>query len=779
MFSNLQVLARIAVANIFSSALNLLVGLVLLFGSALLVVGGAFFSTLDDSLSRSIVDSITGHLQVYASRSKDPLEIYGKVDGSDPNLLPFDDFKALKAQLLQVPNVAQVVPMGGATALVGSGNAVDVTLERLRGLYREQRSGKALPPDEFAAKSQSMKAHVRSIIGVLAKDVERETELTDGSSIEAAQRQALATAGTDAFWADFDQDPYAHLELLENRVAPLVADADIVVLRCLGTDLDAYQRSFSRMVIVEGGKVPEGHRGILLPKFFSEEFLKLKNARRLDKLKDAKDAGRRLDDPGEKELPRYVRENQAQTREILLQLDGLGTTEAVKRLQAHLGSTETDLAKLLPEFFGVTDDNFEKRYAFFYEQLAPLLSLYRAKVGDTLTLRAFGRSGSTTTVLLEVYGIFELRGLEKSPLAGANGLVDLLTFRDLYGFASAATKAEVKAMKDQVAAKEVTRDDAEAALFGGDAEVVQDAKAATIDETLSGAVTKQSDTFSPAEIDDGAVLHAAILLTDGSAAAQAKTGLELERLLSATTPKVDAAVVAKARALLDSGTLPFLLSTALEDAVTLEESRVKGEARPQNAALLGLQAALKVERSALPAEAVSTLDALLAGARPAVWVVGWVTAAGFFGKFIDFFRLLLVAIIAAFSFIALIVVTLGMTIATLQRTQTIGTLRAIGAQRSFVVQMVLIETLVLALFFGTLGALVGAVVVKGLHARGIPAFRDELYFFFSGPVLRPELTGSGLVLAVATTLVVSLLAVVVPTWLATRVAPVTAMQAAE
>jgi ABC-type lipoprotein release transport system permease subunit len=93
MLSNLQVLVRIALANIFSSALNVFVGLVLLFGAALLVIGGSLFTTLDDSLSRSIVDSITGHLQVYAARSKDPLEIYGKVDGSDVNLAPIDDFK--------------------------------------------------------------------------------------------------------------------------------------------------------------------------------------------------------------------------------------------------------------------------------------------------------------------------------------------------------------------------------------------------------------------------------------------------------------------------------------------------------------------------------------------------------------------------------------------------------------------------------------------------------------------------------------------------------------
>jgi ABC-type lipoprotein release transport system permease subunit len=90
--------------------------------------------------------------------------------------------------------------------------------------------------------------------------------------------------------------------------------------------------------------------------------------------------------------------------------------------------------------------------------------------------------------------------------------------------------------------------------------------------------------------------------------------------------------------------------------------------------------------------------------------------------------------------------------------------------------MVLVETAVLATTFGLAGALIGAGVVRWLHHAGIPAWRDELYFFFSGPVLRPELTAGGFFLALLVTLVVSVLAVIFPTVMATRIAPVTAMQ---
>ncbi len=786
MFSKTVILVRIALANIFSSMLNVFVGVVLLFGAALLVVGGSLFSTLDEALSKSIVGSITGHLQVYGARSKDPLEIYGKVDGSDSQLTPLDDFKTLKAKLLAVPNVARVVPMGAATAILGAGNTVDVTLEKLRTLLREQQDDATKkPPEEYALKKQSLVGHVRNMVAVLAKDLEREKELTAEKDLDQGARDILAKAGSDAFWADFDEDPLAHLELLENKLAPIVSDSDLLFLRYLGTDLDAYQATFDRMTIVEGAKVPEGHRGILIPRFFMEEYLKLKNARRLDKIREARAAGRTLADGSDKELQRFVRENQAQTREIVLQLDGLGTTEATLRLQAHLGTKETDLATLLTSFFTVTDETFEARYRFFYDQLGPLLSLYRVKVGDTMTLRSFGRSGSLQTALVKVYGVFELKGLEKSPLAGANALVDLITFRELYGFLTAEKKAELDAMKAQTGAKEVNRETAEADLFGGDADIVQQVEAKPFDDSFSskGAdgvkVKKLSDTFLPGEIDDGVVMHAAIILTDGSALAQVRAEADIERALHDEVPPPDAARIAAAKALLEKGSLPFALAAAMKDVVALEESRLQGDFKPSVPALLALQAAFKAERPSLDAAQLEPIEALLDGARPKTYVVSWNSAAGFLGKFIDFFRLLLLAVVAAFAFFALIVVTIGMTIATLQRTTTIGTMRAIGAQRGFVLSMVLIETVMLALSFGTLGAAVGSAVVKYLHHVGIPAFRDELYFFFSGPVLRPELTISGLVLAVVVTLVVSVLAVIFPLVLATRVSPITAMQSSE
>jgi hypothetical protein len=92
----------------------------------------------------------------------------------------------------------------------------------------------------------------------------------------------------------------------------------------------------------------------------------------------------------------------------------------VTLLQRTLASSEKDLDKLLDAFFDTDDANFYERYRVFYRDLAPLLQLYRLKVGDILTITAFTRSGYVQSLNLKVWGTFQFRGLEKSALSGTS-----------------------------------------------------------------------------------------------------------------------------------------------------------------------------------------------------------------------------------------------------------------------------------------------------------------------------------------------------------------------
>ena len=306
---------------------------------------------------------------------------------------------------------------------------------------------------------------MRQIIKVLRGDVEKAmADMISAKSVEPRNVEALARVEQDEFWADFEKDPYGNLEFLENRIAPIVTDTSLVFLRYVGTDLDKFQKSFDRMRIVKGTPVPQGQRGFLIADLMHEDQMKLKTARRLDKLKDARANGRliAIDD----ELKRFVKENTHQTRELVLQLDGLKAAKLVKTLQGALGSKEESLEKLLSELLATTDENFDQRYTQFYDLVVPQVQLYRVKVGDMLTIKAFTKSGYVQNVNVKVYGTFAFTGLEKSPLAGATSLMDLMSFRELFGYLTSDKAEELKEIQKSTGAKTVSRENAEAELFG-------------------------------------------------------------------------------------------------------------------------------------------------------------------------------------------------------------------------------------------------------------------------------------------------------------------------
>lgn len=714
--ATLGVIAKIAFRNLFASRLKtLIVGGIILFGALLVVVGGSFVDSIVAGMRRSIVGSVAGHIQVYSSQSKDPLEVMGGFSLEAPDLAALDDFSKVKDVLQAIPGVKSVVPMGVNGAIVPSGNTIDVALARLRDLVRKRLSGKAAPAD--AAAYQAEKGHVHQILSVLQGDIKNARQLQDEKALAPEDAAAVNKAISPQFWDNFDKDPLDSLEFLENRIAPQAIDADMLFLRYVGTDPAVFARSFDRMKIVDGTTIPEGKRGFLFAKFVYEDQVKLKTARRLDKIKVA------LDERGEKiaqdaELKRYVRENSNQVREILLQLDEPKTARFRTKLQGKLGSSEADVAKLLSAFFQTDDANFADRYQFFYAELAPSLELYRIRIGDTLTIKAFTRSGYVQSVNVHVYGTFDFTGLEKSPQAGALNLMDMVSFRDLYGFLTAERAKEIGELKKAMNAREISRDNAEAELFGTKEVAALEPAAAPVPagrtivaevtpgvrppegEGIASKLAREdlvNRVYNPDQLESGAVLNAAVILDD-------------ERKIPETIVAIEAAG----------------------------------------------------KRAGLPLKAIT-----------------WQQASGFIGQLVMAFQAVLVVLVLIIFLVALVIISNALVMATLQRVQEIGTLRAVGAQRRFILTMLLIESLVVAAVFGGVGVALGAIVVSIIGKVGIPAPNDVSYFFFSGPRLHLTLGTGNLLSALVIVFVVSGLSSLYPAWLAMRVNPRQAMQAEE
>jgi len=537
-FATFGVTAQIAFRNLFASRLKtIIVGGIIFFGGLLVVAGNSLLDSLVASMSRSVIGSVAGHIQVYNAKSKDPLEVMGRMMMGDPDLSQLDDFAQVRASLLKVPNVKSVVPMGISGALVTSGNTIDLALEKLRKAVYARRDAKT-DADKARAEVQvaSEKGHVRQIVSVLQGDLKNAKTVLDERAIDKEDAAAVTRAASDQFWQDFDKDPLEGLEFLENRIASQAADADLLFLNYVGTDFQAFQKAFDRMKIVDGTTVPPGKRGFLFAKNVYEEQVKLKAARLMDKIKEG------IDSQSEKiasnlDLQRMVRENVSQVREILLQLDAAKTTDFRAKLQKFLGSQEPDVGKLLATFFQTTDDNFHERYDFFYKELVPSLELYRVRIGDMLTIKAFTRSGYVQSVNVPVYGTFEFQGLEKSTLAGALNLMDLVSFRELYGFMTGEKLAEIQALQKAAGVKEVSRENAEAELFGSASAEPDKEKAGAraprrieatttpgvapvmhdLGESLGGKLQREearSRVFPADEVQRGVVLNAAVILKD-------------------------------------------------------------------------------------------------------------------------------------------------------------------------------------------------------------------------------------------------------------------------
>jgi hypothetical protein len=298
---------------------------------------------------------------------------------------------------------------------------------------------------------------------------------------------------------------------------------------------------------------------------------------------------------------------------------------------------------------------------------------------------------------------------ERSGIAGVMSLLDLMSFRDLYGYMTPEKGEEIRRLKEAAGARIVERERAEAELFGAPPAPERGAgarAAPALDDArllagLSGARGRAADlarVHSQAEIDGGVALNAAVILDDPSQLRAAQRALQ-----------------------------------AAADA-----------------AGLGLK------------------------------VVDWQKASGLVGQFVTLAHLILwVAVLIIFA-VALVIINNAMVMATLQRVKEIGTMRAIGAQRRFVVALLLAETIATGLLFGALGAGAGACVVALVRRLGgIPATNDQLYFFFSGPALLPSVGALGVVASSVIVLVVTVLSGLYPALIAMRVAPVEAMAAEE
>lgn len=131
-------------------------------------------------------------------------------------------------------------------------------------------------------------------------------------------------------------------------------------------------------------------------------------------------------------------------------------------------------------------------------------------------------------------------------------------------------------------------------------------------------------------------------------------------------------------------------------------------------------------------------------------------------------------------FILLIVVVIGLMnslwMSIRERTAEIGTLRAIGLQKRQVFLMFFMESSILSIVTTLIGVGVGAALTKLLNSANIPLTSEALKMFLMSDTLSFEFGASELFNVLVIMIVFLIFGSLLPTWQATRLKPVTAMQ---
>ncbi|MCR5289526.1 MAG: FtsX-like permease family protein [Treponema sp.] len=158
-----------------------------------------------------------------------------------------------------------------------------------------------------------------------------------------------------------------------------------------------------------------------------------------------------------------------------------------------------------------------------------------------------------------------------------------------------------------------------------------------------------------------------------------------------------------------------------------------------------------------------------------VEAVGWRSAAGLSAMYLYWMRLIFNIGIIVILGTGFIVVHNTLVVSALDRTNETGTLRAIGADRSFVAVQFLLETAILTVFAGIIGCILGMIGTNALSSVQIVFHNNYLIQLFGGTTLSISVTAANIIQGFVVSVLLALIGWIYPAHIATQVSPVEAM----
>ena len=159
-----------------------------------------------------------------------------------------------------------------------------------------------------------------------------------------------------------------------------------------------------------------------------------------------------------------------------------------------------------------------------------------------------------------------------------------------------------------------------------------------------------------------------------------------------------------------------------------------------------------------------------------VEAVNWRHAAGSTALYLYWMRIIFnigILIIVAAGFI---MINNTLVVSVLNRSREIGTMRALGATRSFVALNCMIENLILAFISGFCGCLLGVVVTRAITKAEITFTNDFLIQLFGGEALVTAVTASNMLWIMFLMFCLGILGWIYPVITTLKVQPIEAIQ---
>ncbi|MGM0432494.1 MAG: ABC transporter permease [Spirochaetota bacterium] len=174
-------------------------------------------------------------------------------------------------------------------------------------------------------------------------------------------------------------------------------------------------------------------------------------------------------------------------------------------------------------------------------------------------------------------------------------------------------------------------------------------------------------------------------------------------------------------------------------------------------------------------QVVSQLNAWFAEQDIDARAWSWIEGAGMSAQLADTIGVVFNVLVLIIAIVAVIIIMNTLVISVSERFGEIGTMRAIGARKSFVRRMISLETLMITIVFGFIGVLIGIIILLILRTVGIEASNQFLQILLGGGVFRPMISVSAIFSSVVMVTLVGILSSLYPVSVALKISPLQAM----